>query len=108
MKEAKNDLIIYRLQRANETYEDAQILAENGRWNSSINRLYYSAYYALMALLLDADLKPTTHSGAKSNFSEYFILTNKYLKNTEKSIHNFLCGVKKEIMMICSTLMLKK
>lgn len=56
MKEAKNDLIIYRLQRANETYEDAQILAENGRWNSSINRLYYSAYYALMALLLDADL----------------------------------------------------
>ncbi len=29
-----------------------------------------------MALLLNSDLKPTTHSGAKSNFSEHFILTN--------------------------------
>ena len=30
-----------------------------------------------MALLLDSDLKPTTHNGAKSNFSEYFIKTGK-------------------------------
>lgn len=37
-----------------------------------------------MALLLDADLKPTTHSGAKSNFSEYFILTNKIPKEYGK------------------------
>jgi uncharacterized protein (UPF0332 family) len=75
MKGTKIDLIKYRLNRANETYQDAKILAENGRWNSSINRLYYSAYYAVMALLLKSDLKPTTHSGAKSNFSEHFILT---------------------------------
>ena len=30
-----------------------------------------------MTVLLDSDLKPTTHNGAKSNFSEYFVLTNK-------------------------------
>lgn len=30
-----------------------------------------------MALLLYTDLKPTTHSGAKSNFSEHFVLTKK-------------------------------
>lgn len=76
MKGSKNDLINYRLLRAKETYEDAQILAQNDRWNSSINRLYYSAYYAVMALLQNSDLKPTTHTGAKSNFSEHFILTN--------------------------------
>lgn len=76
MKGSKNDLINYRLLRAEETYEDAQILAQNERWNSSINRLYYSAYYAVMALLQNSDLKPTTHTGAKSNFSEHFILTN--------------------------------
>lgn len=33
-----------------------------------------------MALLLDSDFKPTTHNGAKSNFSEYFIKTNKLPK----------------------------
>lgn len=77
MKGTKQDLLKYRLRRARDTYEDAQILADKSRWNSTINRLYYAAYYAVMALLLDSDLNPTTHNGAKSNFSEYFIKTDK-------------------------------
>jgi uncharacterized protein (UPF0332 family) len=77
MKGTKQDLLKYRLQRARDTYEDAQILADKSRWNSTINRLYYAAYYAVMALLLDSDLNPTTHNGAKSNFSEYFVKTDK-------------------------------
>ena len=84
MKGSKIDLINYRLVRAKETYQDAQILADNRRWNSCINRLYYSAYYAVMALLLNSDLKPTTHTGAKSNFSEHFILTNSIPKEFGK------------------------
>jgi len=80
MSGTKRDLIKYRLARAKDTFEDAQILAEKSKWNSTINRLYYSAYYAVMALLLDSDLKPTTHNGAKSNFSEYFIKTDKIPK----------------------------
>lgn len=76
MKETKKDLIKYRIERSKDTYDDAIILAEKGKWNSTINRLYYSAYYAVMALLLNADLKPTTHNGAKSNFTQYFIKTS--------------------------------
>jgi uncharacterized protein (UPF0332 family) len=48
-------------------------LADKERWNSAINRLYYSAYYAVIAILLKYDFKPTTHNGVKSVFSEYFI-----------------------------------
>ncbi len=70
--------------RAKDTLDDAQILAERNKWNSTINRLYYAAYYAVMALLLDSDLNPTTHNGAKSNFSEHFILTNKIPKEFGK------------------------
>ena len=77
MTGTKRDLINYRISRAKDTLDDAQILADNERWNSAINRLYYAAYYAVMALLIDSDLKPTTHNGAKSNFSEYFIKTEK-------------------------------
>ena len=77
MKKSKIDLINYRIERAIDTLDDARILAEKEKWNSAINRLYYAAYYAVMALLLDLDLKPTTHNGAKSNFSEYFIKTGK-------------------------------
>jgi len=84
MKGSKKDLIRYRLLRARDTFEDAQILAERSKWNSTINRLYYAAYYAVMALLLESDLNPTTHNGAKSNFSEHFILTNKIPKEYGK------------------------
>ena len=84
MKGSKKDLINYRLQRAWETFDDAQILADKFKWNSAINRLYYAAYYAVMALLLDADLKPTSHNGTKSNFSEHFILTGKIPKEFGK------------------------
>ncbi|NCA86121.1 MAG: HEPN domain-containing protein [Clostridia bacterium] len=47
MKDAKNELIKYRLSRSLETYDDAKILAEKEKWNSTINRLYYAAYYAV-------------------------------------------------------------
>ena len=77
MSGTKEDLIKYRIARAKDTLGDAQLLADNGKWNSAINRLYYAAYYAVIALLLNADLKPTTHNGVKSNFSEYFVKTEK-------------------------------
>jgi len=75
MTGSKEDLIIYRINRAKDTLDDAIILAEKGKWNSCINRLYYAAYYAVMALLLKDDINPGTHNGAKSNFSEHFIKT---------------------------------
>ncbi len=73
MNPEKESYIKYRLSRAWDTFDDAKILASKKKWNSTINRLYYSAYYAVMALLLKNDLNPTTHNGAKSNFTEYFI-----------------------------------
>jgi uncharacterized protein (UPF0332 family) len=72
----KSDLVKYRLERAKETLEDAQLLIESKRWNSAINRLYYSAFYAVIALLLNENHKTTTHNGVKSIFSEQFIKKN--------------------------------
>jgi uncharacterized protein (UPF0332 family) len=84
MKASREDLIKYRLHRAKDTYEDAQILADRQKWNSAINRLYYSAYYAVMALLLYSELNPSTHNGAKSNFTEHFIKTDRLPKEYGK------------------------
>lgn len=76
--------IKYRIARAWDTLDDARILASKGKWNSTINRLYYSAYYAVMALLLKHELKPTTHNGAKTNFTEHFIKNQKIDKKYGK------------------------
>ena len=78
------DLIEYRLNRAKDTLDDAHILAEKSKWNSTINRLYYAAYYAVTALLLKSDLRATTHNGVKSNFSEHFIKTKVISKELGK------------------------
>jgi len=85
MSGSKQELINYRIKRAKETLEDAAILSENQKWNSAINRLYYSAYYAVMALLLKYDFHPTTHNGAKHHFSEHFIKSGKISKDLGKS-----------------------
>lgn len=76
MKGKKEDLIKYRISRAHETLEDARILAEEGRWNSVVNRLYYAAFYAVIALLLHSNKHSSTHSGTISNFNQYFIKTD--------------------------------
>ena len=72
---SKEDLVKYRLEREKDTLDDALILSEKNKWNSTINRLYYAAYYAVMALLLQSDLMPSTHNGTKSNFTLHFIKT---------------------------------
>jgi uncharacterized protein (UPF0332 family) len=84
MTTSKDDLIKYRLFRSKDTFDDAKILADKKKWNSTINRLYYASYYAVMALLLNSDLNPTTHNGAKSNFTEHFIKTGKIAKEYGK------------------------
>lgn len=84
MTGSKRDLIEYRIKRAKDTFQDALILAEKNKWNSAINRLYYAAYYAVIALLLKSDIKATTHNGVKSNFSEYFIKTGIISKDLGK------------------------
>lgn len=73
MKDFKEELIAYRLKRAWEAYDDATILAERGKWNSTINRLYYSCFYAATALLIKYNFKTSTHSGVKTILSGSFI-----------------------------------
>ena len=40
MKEERDNYILYRMERAWDTLDDAKILASNGKWNSTVNRLY--------------------------------------------------------------------
>jgi len=47
----KAELVKYRLRRARETYKEVDILVENQLWNTAVNRLYYSCFYAVIALL---------------------------------------------------------
>lgn len=75
--ENRDDYIKYRFHRAEESFDDALILAEKKRWNTVINRLYYSCFYAVIALLLKNDVETQTHDGARTQFGLHFIKTGK-------------------------------
>jgi uncharacterized protein (UPF0332 family) len=78
------DLIVYRLQRARESLEDAHILADARRWNPCVNRLYYSCFYAVTALLVQEGMSSSRHSGIRSLFNRHFVKTGKINADTAR------------------------
>jgi uncharacterized protein len=71
----KQDYINYRINNAKDTLEAAKLLADNQHWNSAINRLYYSCFYAISALLYKYDIYSKSHTGLKHQFTLHFIKT---------------------------------
>ena len=73
----RTEYVKYRIETAYKTYEAAKVLADNGFWNSSVNRLYYALFYAVNALLILNEIPTKSHSATKSQFSMHFIKTGR-------------------------------
>jgi uncharacterized protein (UPF0332 family) len=63
VNESVKELINYRLNKARETLEDAEILFGHNKLFSAVNRIYYAAFYAVNALLLTRNFSSAKHSG---------------------------------------------
>ncbi len=74
---AKEDYIRYRISKSKEIFEDAVLLAQNERWNSCVNRLYYSSYYLASALLYLNNINSKTHNGTKTQLFLNFVRSGK-------------------------------
>ena len=83
------DLVRYRMARAQETLEEAHILADSGRWNACVNRLYYACFYAISALLVRDGLSSSKHAGVRSLFNRQYVKTGKVPRGLA-SIYNDL------------------
>lgn len=70
----------YRLESARKTYDAAKILADNGYWNSAVNRLYYALFYAVNGLLVLNNIQTKSHSATKTQFSLFFVKSGKFDK----------------------------
>lgn len=73
--DSRNALINYRIQRAYETLQEADYNAVGKYYNTAVNRLYYSVFYAANALLLSKEIVCGTHKGIKNILSLHFIKT---------------------------------
>lgn len=86
----KQTLAAYRLKQAEETLSDAKtMLHDNLSPRSIVNRTYYSAFYAVLSLFLNADINPKTskHAGIIALFDKEFVHSGKINKNYSKILH---------------------
>lgn len=60
-----------------------------GAYHSAVNRIYYAAFYAVTAALLEKNQKFVKHSGLKSSFHQTFIKTNLLDKKWGKAYDRF-------------------
>ena len=75
MSEPLESLIQYRLERAQESLDDARLLADAESWNTCVNRLYYSCFYAVSALLVRDGLSSSRHTGIRGLFNRNYVRT---------------------------------
>ena len=68
-----NDLIKYRIDRSLETIREAKTMIDNEFWNASVNRIYYSCYYAVSAILLKKNIETSSHKGIRQMFGLHFV-----------------------------------
>jgi uncharacterized protein (UPF0332 family) len=83
------------LEKANQTLEDAKLLANDKRWNPCVNRLYYACFYAVSALLAKSEYSSNKHTGIRSLFNLNFVKTGVISKETAE-IHNDLFDRRQE------------
>jgi len=77
-RDEKISLINYRLERANESIQAANILLENELFIPTMNRIYYSMFYAIQALLVLEGVAFSKHVQIKGYFNRVFIKTGTF------------------------------
>lgn len=74
-EENRCDIVRFRIENANKTLEEVDILMQNGLYNTAVNRMYYACYYAVCALLIANNINTKTHDGVRQMLGQQFIKT---------------------------------
>ena len=69
----KRLMVKYWWEKAESSLNSAKREFKAGAYDFSVNRIYYSAFYAVSALLLEKDMSFKKHSGVRAFFHKKFI-----------------------------------
>ncbi len=86
-KRDRDALIKYKIERAEETIEDAVIMFNSERLNSAVNRIYYACFYSAEAILLTKGLTYSDHGMVIGTFNKEFVKNGILNKEYFKIIH---------------------
>jgi uncharacterized protein (UPF0332 family) len=83
----QDELILYRLQQADESIQEAKTLAQNSLWRGAINRAYYAMFYAALALVVQKQQVISKHSGVIVFFDKEFVRNGILPKELSRYLH---------------------
>lgn len=74
--EERNDLIMYRLAKSEEVFQEALDVASMNHWNLTVNRLYYAVFHLCSAILLKDGHNARTNSGIIRMMMMHYVKTS--------------------------------
>jgi hypothetical protein len=74
-------LVAHRLEKSEEALQAARIMLDKQMYGFAMNRVYYSLYYAVHALLAGQGVSFAKHGQVKGYFNREFIKTGKLPKD---------------------------
>ena len=81
-------LVAYRIEQAEESLVASRVLLNKDLIRPSVNRSYYSMFYAVLALLATRKQETSKHSGAISLFDRVFVKSRIFPKEFSRWIHD--------------------
>ena len=86
MDERRRDLCQYRIEQARESLKASKIMLDNKMVKDSINRSYYSAFYAMKAVLAIEEKDFKRHKDVVAYFNKMCVATGKFPKDLGRMI----------------------
>lgn len=75
------------IKKANRYIKSAQLLLEDGDFESAVSRVYYAMFYCAEAVLLTKNLSFSSHKGVISAFGEHCIKTGVFGKEMGRELN---------------------
>ena len=82
--EEREALVKYRIEKAYATLVEAHDCADDNHWTLAANRLYYAAYYASKALLIQNGIVAKSHEGVIGMIGQKFVVPGIISKDDAK------------------------
>jgi uncharacterized protein (UPF0332 family) len=87
MDNATEQAVRARMDQAQETLKEAQVLFEQDFWRGTINRSYYAMFYAVLALAASKGVAISKHTHAIAFLDKEFIRTGIFPKELSRALH---------------------
>ncbi|HPS59420.1 MAG TPA: HEPN domain-containing protein [Spirochaetota bacterium] len=81
------ELIIYRLEQADESLQSARLLFENDKFRPAVNRSYYAMFYSVLALIVTENNSTSKHTGVISIFDKEYVKKGVFPREMSKWLH---------------------